>query len=212
MCDSLLPANFPDTRVREPINQPESTDRACLLCCAVTSLLYSYYSTLRLLLLLSSFAACVCSVSCHWEVACLSLCASIYPTLPNPLSASDIRINHGVWSLAVIASLNPPRTDNPHSEPRGFSNLLNPSKPSGDVQKHYVHGHAVSVYEENGRLYHAWKRGTYPYPMDEVCRVVIMPTSSDEAYNPPERAKPIRHAVSPYPRHHPEPHWGLSRR
>ncbi|GAB7322556.1 hypothetical protein MBLNU13_g03475t1 [Cladosporium sp. NU13] len=52
-------------------------------------------------------------------------------------------------------------------EPRGFSNLLNPSRPSGDVQQHYVHGRPVSVYEENGRLYHAWKRGTYPYPMDE---------------------------------------------
>jgi hypothetical protein len=62
-------------------------------------------------------------------------------------------------------------TDNTHSEPRGFSNLLNPSRPSGDVQKHYVHGRPVSVYEENGRLYHAWKRGTYPYPMDEVRRI-----------------------------------------
>ena len=62
-------------------------------------------------------------------------------------------------------------TDDTRSEPRGFSNLLNPSRPSGDVQKHYVHGRPVSVYEENGRLYHAWKRGTYPYPMDEVRRI-----------------------------------------
>jgi hypothetical protein len=70
----------------------------------------------------------------------------------------------------------------PHSEPRGFSNLLNPSRPSGDVQQHYVHGRPVSVYEENGRLYHAWKRGTYPYPMDEVCCVKSFAAELHEAY------------------------------
>ena len=34
--DSLLPANSPETRERVPINQPESTSRACLLCCHLT--------------------------------------------------------------------------------------------------------------------------------------------------------------------------------
>jgi hypothetical protein len=64
-----------------------------------------------------------------------------------------------------------PHTDESRSEPRGFSNLLNPSRPSGDVQRLHVHGNLVSVYEENGRLYHAWNRGAYPFPMDEVCRI-----------------------------------------
>jgi hypothetical protein len=80
-------------------------------------------------------------------------------------------------------TIKPPYTDNVHSEPRGFSNLLNPSRPSGDIQKVTVHGHQVSVYEENGRLYHAWRRGTYPYPMDEVCCAVTVAEGSDEAYN-----------------------------
>jgi hypothetical protein len=76
-----------------------------------------------------------------------------------------------------------PHTDNTYSEPRGFSNLLNPSRPSGDIQKAHVHGHEVSVYEENGRLYHAWKRGTYPYPMDEVWRIGSIADMFNEAYN-----------------------------
>jgi hypothetical protein len=75
-----------------------------------------------------------------------------------------------------------PHTDNTYSEPRGFSNLLNPSRPSGDIQKVYVHGHQVSVCEENGRLYHAWNRGTYPYPMDEVWRIASIADGFDEAY------------------------------
>jgi hypothetical protein len=72
--------------------------------------------------------------------------------------------------------------DNSCSEPRGFSNLLNPSRPSGEIQRQNVHGQPVSVYEENGRLYHAWRRGTYPYPMDEVRRIGSLASGSHEAY------------------------------
>jgi hypothetical protein len=81
-------------------------------------------------------------------------------------------------------TIRPPHADNAHSEPRGFSNLLNPSRPSGGIQKVYVHGHEVSVYEENGRLYHAWNRGTYPYPMDEVWRIGSIADWLGEAYIP----------------------------
>ena len=62
--DSLLPANSPETRERVPINQPESTSRACLLCCHLT------HSLAR-----SLVVYCVC-LFCHsgrWEVARVSL-------------------------------------------------------------------------------------------------------------------------------------------
>ncbi|KAM0694553.1 hypothetical protein Q7P36_004909 [Cladosporium allicinum] len=51
-------------------------------------------------------------------------------------------------------------------EPRGLSHILNPSE-SGETQQHAVSGRPFGAYEENGRLYHSWRRGTYPYPTDE---------------------------------------------
>jgi hypothetical protein len=59
------------------------------------------------------------------------------------------------------------RAHHPRSEPRGLSHILNPSV-SGETQQHVVSGRPFGAYEENGRLYHAWRRGTYPYPTDEV--------------------------------------------
>ena len=54
--DSLLPANSPESRERVPINQPESTSRAC---CAVTSLSCSR-RLLRVSVLLLSLGGRAC--------------------------------------------------------------------------------------------------------------------------------------------------------
>lgn len=74
---------------------------------------------------------------------------------------------HGVCLYAAHPPLNAHVLTIFSSEPRGLSHILNPSG-SGDTQQHVVSGRSFGAYEENGRLYHSWRRGTYPYPTDEV--------------------------------------------
>lgn len=66
----------------------------------------------------------------------------------------------------------------PHSDPRGLSHILNPTFPGGDITHYASNGSAFKAYEENGRLYHAWRRGTYPFPTDDVSQVAVAPAAN----------------------------------
>lgn len=139
--------------------------------------------------------SCRCRCRCYRVVACVCLvqCVAtpILDCLPASLSASVPRQLHllfalgtgfgqqdsasqsnhltrpTIWGMSCCSksSDNPTRAHYSRSEPRGLSHILNPS---GDTQQHVVSGRSFDAYEENGRLYHAWRRGTYPYPTDEV--------------------------------------------
>ena len=59
----------------------------------------------------------------------------------------------------------------PQREPNGLAHLLNPAQE--EVQRHEVNDNNTyfSAYEENGRLYHTWKRGLYQLPCDDQERM-----------------------------------------
>lgn len=52
----------------------------------------------------------------------------------------------------------------------GLAHLLNPAE--GEAQQESSGDQTWMAYRENGRSYHTWKRGTYPFPCDEVCSVL----------------------------------------
>lgn len=167
-----------------------------LLCCAVLSLLLQPFSlplrdllivccAFRSLLLLPggclrvfapSHLHCVATLILDSLLACIAICIPPLrleqksgsktqdPASQSHHPATPLKWGMSRCSTSTIASS---RAHHPRSEPRGLSHILNPSE-SGETQQHAVSGRPFGAYEENGRLYHSWRRGTYPYPTDEV--------------------------------------------
>jgi hypothetical protein len=95
------------------------------------------------------------------------------------------------------------RAHTSRSEPRGLSHILNPSS-SGETKQHVVSGRPFGAYEENGRLYHSWRRGIYPYPTDEVSTMPQVQSHRPMKLTPGvARTKPIRYGASSCALHHP---------
>ena len=63
--------------------------------------------------------------------------------------------------------------------PHGFDRLLNPD--AGVVKVIEICERPLQVHEENGRYYHVFKRGTYPFPCDDVCLAFLV----DSAWTTP---------------------------
>lgn len=197
----------PTPQTRDLINHRQTPPpRSCVLCavccCSVLVIVLACSATLRasivcLLCVLVAVAVAVTGwlPACVWSsvlphpssIACLRACLPRQLHLLFALGTgfgqqdSASQSNHltrpTTWGMSCCSksSDNPSRAHYSRSEPRGLSHILNPS---GDTQQHVVSGRSFDAYEENGRLYHAWRRGTYPYPTDEVSH-----PASPAAYN-----------------------------
>jgi hypothetical protein len=144
----------------------DSASLDCLLCISVPVACSCY-----------RVVACVCLVHCvatpilDCLPACLANCIS--PRAPRAKIGQQDRAFHlqsqPTWGMyrCSTSTVDTSRAYSSRSEPRGLSHILNPSS-SGETKQHVVSGRPFGAYEENGRLYHSWRRGIYPYPTDEV--------------------------------------------
>jgi hypothetical protein len=137
----------------------------------------------------------VCLVQLPWlprpsSTACIANCISTSRLEQNSGSKTQhpsqvIPSAPPTWGMSrcstSTSTVESSRAHLPRSEPRGLSHILNPSG-SDDTQQHVVSGRSIGAYEENGRLYHAWRRGTYPYPTDEVSDAASPVAYDNEAY------------------------------